>query len=108
MRPSSVMAFRSFKRLMDFCSVAQLVSVPPSQRWFTKKAPQRLASSATASWAWRLVPTNKTLLPCADTSVTKRLASRNILRSEEHTSELQSHHDLVCRLLLEKKKTHDT
>src|SRR5260221_6203834 len=28
-----------------------------------------------------------------------------ILRSEEHTSELQSHSDLVCRLLLEKKKT---
>src|SRR5436190_15261034 len=25
-------------------------------------------------------------------------------RSEEHTSELQSHSDLVCRLLLEKKK----
>src|SRR5438034_6241384 len=31
-----------------------------------------------------------------------------ISRSEEHTSELQSHSDLVCRLLLEKKKTnHD-
>src|SRR5437773_12366931 len=28
----------------------------------------------------------------------------HIRRSEEHTSELQSHHDLVCRLLLEKKK----
>ena len=27
-----------------------------------------------------------------------------VIRSEEHTSELQSHHDLVCRLLLEKKK----
>src|SRR5204862_6956723 len=27
------------------------------------------------------------------------------LRSEEHTSELQSRRDLVCRLLLEKKKT---
>src|SRR5882762_11017422 len=27
-------------------------------------------------------------------------------RSEEHTSELQSHLNLVCRLLLEKKKTH--
>src|SRR5476649_1646211 len=27
-----------------------------------------------------------------------------IIRSEEHTSELQSHSDLVCRLLLEKKK----
>src|SRR5947207_14949254 len=29
-------------------------------------------------------------------------------RSEEHTSELQSHSDLVCRLLLEKKKTGDS
>src|SRR5436190_23868185 len=28
----------------------------------------------------------------------------NAYRSEEHTSELQSHSDLVCRLLLEKKK----
>src|SRR5438034_1177654 len=27
-----------------------------------------------------------------------------VVRSEEHTSELQSHSDLVCRLLLEKKK----
>src|SRR4051812_49871614 len=27
-------------------------------------------------------------------------------RSEEHTSELQSHVNLVCRLLLEKKNTH--
>src|SRR5260221_14345946 len=31
--------------------------------------------------------------------------SSNPARSEEHTSELQSHSDLVCRLLLEKKKT---
>src|SRR5207248_9627417 len=29
-------------------------------------------------------------------------------RSEEHTSELQSPYDLVCRLLLEKKKTKNT
>src|SRR5260370_24913681 len=29
-------------------------------------------------------------------------------RSEEHTSELQSHLNLVCRLLLEKKKTTDS
>src|SRR5438034_6914002 len=28
-----------------------------------------------------------------------------VYRSEEHTSELQSHSELVCRLLLEKKKT---
>src|SRR5690606_41566341 len=30
------------------------------------------------------------------------------LRSEEHTSELQSRENLVCRLLLEKKKTRQT
>src|SRR5699024_12844731 len=30
---------------------------------------------------------------------------RRFCRSEEHTSELQSRFDLVCRLLLEKKKT---
>src|SRR5437588_4904918 len=30
------------------------------------------------------------------------------VRSEEHTSELQSHSDLVCRLLLEKKKKKTT
>src|SRR5437588_6316840 len=30
--------------------------------------------------------------------------SATAARSEEHTSELQSHSDLVCRLLLEKKK----
>src|SRR5438132_9809221 len=29
-------------------------------------------------------------------------------RSEEHTSELQSHSDLVCRLLLEKKNSRQT
>src|SRR5690606_39421074 len=32
-------------------------------------------------------------------------AAREHLRSEEHTSELQSRENLVCRLLLEKKKT---
>src|SRR5699024_12365066 len=32
------------------------------------------------------------------------LVGSDLLRSEEHTSELQSRFDLVCRLLLEKKK----
>src|SRR5260370_13770200 len=35
-----------------------------------------------------------------------RTNSTILLRSEEHTSELQSHLNLVCRLLLEKKKKH--
>src|SRR5438034_4572446 len=33
-----------------------------------------------------------------------RSSTAKSARSEEHTSELQSHSDLVCRLLLEKKK----
>src|SRR5260370_14976373 len=35
----------------------------------------------------------------------RRRAPTSRPRSEEHTSELQSHLNLVCRLLLEKKKT---
>src|SRR5260370_32312022 len=54
---------------------------------------------------------NSVILPCLGVmrpilsprpSVNQRLATRS--RSEEHTSELQSHLNLVCRLLLEKKK----
>src|SRR5438067_6044429 len=42
------------------------------------------------------------LLPVAPPVVL--LGGLDIVRSEEHTSELQSRFDLVCRLLLEKKK----
>src|SRR2546427_7565606 len=35
-------------------------------------------------------------------------ALARLLRSEEHTSELQSQSNLVCRLLLEKKKSQDS
>src|SRR5436190_19595667 len=38
----------------------------------------------------------------SSTSIRRSTPERR--RSEEHTSELQSHSDLVCRLLLEKKK----
>src|SRR2546421_8838998 len=36
----------------------------------------------------------------------ERNRRRSVMRSEEHTSELQSRSDLVCRLLLEKKINH--
>src|SRR5437773_6846399 len=42
------------------------------------------------------------VLPGMTPEAVERVLRRG--RSEEHTSELQSHHDLVCRLLLEKKK----
>src|SRR5260221_11307575 len=42
---------------------------------------------------------------CFNHSKIRSPLNKNCLeRSEEHTSELQSHSDLVCRLLLEKKK----
>src|SRR5437773_2984151 len=41
------------------------------------------------------------------TASASTLTVPSLQRSEEHTSELQSHHDLVCRLLLEKKKKKD-
>src|SRR5260370_20104167 len=49
--------------------------------------------------------------PATHSTLTARLsrpsASSVSLRSEEHTSELQSHLNLVCRLLLEKKNSDD-
>src|SRR5438034_8061767 len=42
--------------------------------------------------------------PYQQFAYTKGKNASDIARSEEHTSELQSHSDLVCRLLLEKKK----
>src|SRR5438034_7993339 len=49
-------------------------------------------------WRCRYVDRQPRLRVVASLSVV------GVLRSEEHTSELQSHSDLVCRLLLEKKK----
>src|SRR2546428_2479325 len=50
--------------------------------------------------------------PCRDSNRKKWqylwIESRQGDRSEEHTSELQSRSDLVCRLLLEKKKKSDS
>src|SRR5437773_7278704 len=63
-----------------------------------------------------LGPSSPTMVPRGTVSDTPRSAAVRVgrshpdlkvfvtSRSEEHTSELQSHHDLVCRLLLEKKK----
>src|SRR2546430_11697404 len=45
---------------------------------------------------------------CRKTGPATSLMSRRGFRSEEHTSELQSQSNLVCRLLLEKKKKTNT
>src|SRR5207248_6058749 len=52
----------------------------------------------------RPVITNTIRLLKLPVAVQRRVAVGVLSRSEEHTSELQSPYDLVCRLLLEKKK----
>src|SRR5437667_9075011 len=51
----------------------------------------------------RPIPRRPRAASCRLTRSFRRAPGRS--RSEEHTSELQSHHDLVCRLLLEKKNS---
>src|SRR5437588_10130266 len=50
------------------------------------------------------VPSSDSSLPRMISLVLTVSTKSTKSRSEEHTSELQSHSDLVCRLLLEKKK----
>src|SRR5688572_32815070 len=45
-----------------------------------------------------------TAMPAPDAVLKELTAQCDLVRSEEHTSELQSQSNLVCRLLLEKKK----
>src|SRR5438132_5276370 len=81
-------------------------SRPPAVRPFPRSG--MLSKNCSASVTGRST-TSPMLLPWSSTD---RLSGRSRLpphvghacsRSEEHTSELQSHSDLVCRLLLEKK-----
>src|SRR5260370_26191152 len=60
-----------------------------------------LIASAESGPMSRIISSAETVPTC----FTSASADEMILRSEEHTSELQSHLNLVCRLLLEKKKT---
>src|SRR5207248_8433157 len=50
----------------------------------------------------RLPPAPASIQIPVPSSATHRNRERRAIRSEEHTSELQSPYDLVCRLLLEK------
>src|SRR2546427_6869734 len=49
-------------------------------------------------------PAGLSVIPFASSSGTSPVCTPTASRSEEHTSELQSQSNLVCRLLLEKKK----
>src|SRR5699024_11702973 len=65
-------------------------------------------ASSRSSTCWRAPGTRSAITPRCSTSPSASSIGRSRTapgsRSEEHTSELQSRFDLVCRLLLEKKK----
>src|SRR3712207_8562925 len=65
--------------------------------------PLRRAASRAGGRGGARVPANRRAGPQSRLSRRGRPARRGV-RSEEHTSELQSRQYLVCRLLLEKKK----
>src|SRR2546426_4092917 len=77
---------------------SELIGQPfddPKYFWARPSATTPFAYNAGSSSGSNLSPTNADLV-------------KAVQRSEEHTSELQSPCNLVCRLLLEKKKKHTT
>src|SRR5438034_6324874 len=91
-----------------------MIRPPPRSTLFPYTTLFRSLARVKLNYAFQKVPKrNPSQVPKADNKSSpapkKFVAfnphdSRSIERSEEHTSELQSHSDLVCRLLLEKKK----
>src|SRR5438034_7409644 len=92
--------------------------IPPYQiPAFTPFISIRISTRSWAAWSLNISPTLGRFDPHGRPAALKRIG-RSLSRptrkdscrfhprwrSEEHTSELQSHSDLVCRLLLEKKK----
>src|SRR5437773_11188412 len=89
----SLFAFTYFKSFLFFFLI---IPRPPRSTLFPYTTLFRSVSSRHLDG--RLVSERRTH------STATGLSPIDANRSEEHTSELQSHHDLVCRLLLEKKK----
>src|SRR5437899_8841722 len=71
--------------------------------WLTRRSRRGLTAYASAS-------ANPAASARVSATARQRFLQKSVVcrtRSEEHTSELQSLRHLVCRLLLEKKKTHN-
>src|SRR6266481_6997943 len=84
--------------LLFFCFFFLMIRRPPRSTLFPYTTLFRSRPAPSASRASRSSPRSPTRFVVT-------LLSRPWPRSEEHTSELQSQFHLVCRLLLEKKKT---
>src|SRR5690606_41515602 len=77
----------------------------PTTVYYTLSLHDALPISATCS-ATRVTPLTSVPLSASSPAELRTCCTRSCFssRSEEHTSELQSRENLVCRLLLEKKK----
>src|SRR5438034_6264582 len=79
---------------------------PPRSTLFpyTTSSDLLTVDSSAARARSRFASPSRTSFSSASSSARRCSGVPSLKRSEEHTSELQSHSDLVCRLLLEKKK----
>src|SRR5688572_30972585 len=86
-----------------------MIRRPPQSTLFPYTTLFRSRRSRTGSRSWSPTRSSRTCAPssaAAGRPAAAELGAHVRLdRSEEHTSELQSQSNLVCRLLLEKKKT---
>src|SRR5699024_12722189 len=97
--PSHVLSFFSFLLLRPPRSTLfPYTTLFRSQSLTTRLAAGRMSVPLVG---WSMVPRSRTRCHCAVPPMPHTVVR---WRSEEHTSELQSRFDLVCRLLLEKKK----
>src|SRR5438874_10389018 len=94
MRPSSHFSFFFFS----------MIRRPPRSTLFPYTTLFRSHSSTVAGRSSRAGARPLTRLRTTSPGISGRFCRSALVRSEEHTSELQSRRDLVCRLLLEKKK----
>src|SRR5438105_6119598 len=84
-----------------------MIRRPPRSTLFPYTTLFRSHSPRSTSWL-RIGPTASHASPRGPTAARRGSSGSWSPRSEEHTSELQSRVDLVCRLLLEKKKKKNT
>src|SRR2546430_9061575 len=73
----------------------------------TKRLTPAIAGTSTLTAAWNAywpIPGQEKIFSTSTAPVSTFAKTSPSTRSEEHTSELQSQSNLVCRLLLEKKK----
>src|SRR5436190_3361836 len=97
--PSEVIHGRSFPAKSMICAVQLLMSK------LDEFAPWHVIAATEICAARKGLLTGITnVVACSVPVEPKSTSASPPPRSEEHTSELQSHSDLVCRLLLEKKK----